>query len=78
MGSALLGLLAPARLRGGEEFRQLPAPEVVAQHPEAAWRIAEAPRDLGRGQPLDVKGAQGLVLALARGRGSAEEAATIR
>jgi hypothetical protein len=74
MSAALLGLLARAWMRGGEEFRQLPAAKGVTQHAEGAGRIAEATRDLGRGQPLDVEGAQSLVLALARGRRLREEA----
>jgi len=50
----------------------------MAQHTESAWGIAKATRDLGRGQPLEVERAQGLVLALAWGRGLGEETAAFR
>ena len=49
----------------------------VAQHAEGARGIAEAPRHLGRRPSLEVEGAQGLVLALARGRWLDEETAGI-
>jgi hypothetical protein len=64
MGTALLGLFTPARSSGGEELRQVATAKGVAQHPESARRIAEAPCDLTRGQPLRVEGAQSLILAL--------------
>ncbi len=65
VSAALLGLRARARMRGGEEFRKVAVPEGMAQHAEGAGRIAETACDLGRGQLLQVKSAQGLVLALA-------------
>jgi hypothetical protein len=46
MGAALLGLLAPARSRGGEKLRQFAAVKRMAQHPEGASRIAEAARHI--------------------------------
>ena len=78
LGAALFGLSTRARMRGGEEFRQLAAPKGVAQHTEGPWRITEATGDLGRGQRLHVEGSQSLVLALARGRWFDEETAAIR
>src|SRR5262249_26781384 len=74
MRAALLGLLAPARPRGSEELRQVAVAKGVAQHPEGARRVAEAPRHFGRRQLIHVEGAQGLVLALPRRRGLGEEA----
>ena len=75
LSAALLGLCARAWMRGSEEFRQSPAPKGVAQHTEGTWRIAEATCDLGRGQLLQVEGAQSLVLALTRDRRIGEETA---
>jgi hypothetical protein len=40
------------------------AQETVAEDSEGARRIAKSARSLGRGEPLDVIGAKGLVLAL--------------
>ncbi len=72
--AALLGLGAGPRPRAGEELRELAA-KGVAQHAEGSGRIAEAACDLGRGQLFEEEGAQGLVLALARGGWLQEEAA---
>src|SRR5436190_926539 len=77
-GTALSRLFARAWMRGGEEFRQFSAAKGVTQYPESSRRIAEAPRDLGRGLPLHVEGTQGLVLALAWGRRLSEETAAFR
>ncbi len=44
VGAALLGLLAPARSRGGEELRQGAVAKRMAQHPEGTGRIAEVAR----------------------------------
>ena len=46
LGGALLGLFARSRMRRGEEVRQLPSAEGMAEHPEDARRIAEATRRL--------------------------------
>ena len=55
-------------MRRGEEVRQLPSAEGMAEHPEGARRIAEATRRLSRGEPLHEVSPQGFVLALAWGR----------
>ena len=78
MGAALLGLVAPAWTRGGEELRRVAAAKRMAEHAEGARRVAEPTRDLGRGQPVHVEGAQGLVLALARRRRPGKEASAMR
>jgi len=54
-------------MRRGEEVRQLPSAEGMAEHPEGARRIAEATRRLSRGEPLHEVSPQGFVLALAWG-----------
>jgi hypothetical protein len=47
----------------------------MTEHAESAGRVAEAAGDLDGRHLLDEVGAQGLVLALARGRRRQEEAA---
>ena len=75
VSGALLGLTGGASFAGGEEFRQLIAAKCVTEHAKSAWGVAKALGGLSGGEPFDVEGAQGLVLALA-GRGwLAEEAA---
>lgn len=49
------------------------AAEMAAQDAESPGAIAEAPGDLLRGEMLDKKGAQRLVLALSRRLGFQEE-----
>ena len=62
---ALFGLCGGAWFAGGEELRQLIAAKCVTEHAKGAWGVAKALGRLGGGEPFDVEGAQGLVLALA-------------
>ena len=59
-------------MRRGEEVRQLPSAEGMAEHPEGARRIAEATRRLSRGEPLHEVSPQGFVLACRGVAGSAK------
>src|SRR5215467_11767657 len=68
MGTALLGLLARSRMRGGEELRQLSATKSVTQYAECARGISETTRHHGRRLVFEVEGPQGLILTLARRR----------
>src|SRR5215831_16720104 len=76
MGTALLGLLARSRMRGGEELRQLSATKSVTQYAECARGISETTRHLGRRLVFEVEGPQGLILTLARRRRLGEETPT--
>src|SRR6266550_449220 len=77
VGAAFPGLLAGTSAGNCEEFRQFPAAKGVAEHAKCARRVAEALCRLRRRQFLHEKGAQSLILALARRRRLLEEAPTV-
>src|SRR5215475_11811901 len=69
VGEALPGLPARARMRVDEELGQLAATEGMAHDAEGARRITKASGGFRRTYSVDEEGPQGLILALARGRG---------